>query len=1055
MSERDPNGDPSSDEVAALRARLAELSTALADARRTIEALTAKTAAVGRIELLEREIATSQRRLKDISQTGDIVRELRLELRRERAKLARIRKLPGIHIAARLMRILRPMTKRLRAAAKKARDRAKHSEAQAQLAQRGLVSALRHDRASSGPTEGPLVSIVVLTRDGAHHLRRLFGGLRDRTAYRSFEVIVVDNASSDATPTVLRQEWGFPLTVVRNEHNATFSDGNNQGVSVANGELVLLLNNDVDPINDGWLGAMVQTLTGAPERGATGALLVYPNRPRDTPRPRNAPPDLSVQHRGIGFTFVDRAPRARNLGVGEDPRQPRLATSYQVPGATAACLLLRKHDYVAVGGLTSGYVYGTEDVDLCVKLAAANKQVWFCGQAALFHHEFGTQDKLKKEQLRTNRTLNWQMFAHRWGPALSRSIRRDLLSGEGRWTAQSGRTVAITVTQDDPSAGWGDWYTAHELGDAMGELGWRVIYIEGHLDGWYKVTENVNVVISLLDRFDIRRGPQGAYTVAWVRNWTDRWIARPWFEDFDLVLASSQPSADIIAGASEHAAEVLPIATNVARFSPGPPAAELACDFTFTGSNWAGGRGLIASIPVRAGERFALYGRGWESEPSLAAHYRGFLEYDRLPELYRSTKIVIDDAALHTLPYASMNSRVFDAIAAGALVITGNLEGSTELFDGLLPTYTSAEDLRELLDRYLGDEELRAKTVDALRRIVLERHTYAHRARDLVRFASESIERPRLRVRNPASNKAVAESWGDTHFARAFTRGLRKAGFSTAIDLRVDWQEASKQDGDVVLCLRGLHAYPPRPGALNTLWVISHPDDVGSDECAAYDHVFVASESYADHLRSVLDVPVTQLDQATDTSRFMPVPADPDLAARLLFVGSARPGAERPAISWAVELGAPLTVYGKRWEDKLPDGVLRAEYFPNERVQDLYASADIVLSDHWGDMADNGFVSNRVFDALACGAFVISDHVTGIEHLFGDAVPTFSTKEELGALLDRYVDDPAERRRLAEAGMAIVRDKHSFDVRARQFTDAIAAQLAARPRSIEDMAARA
>ena len=85
---------------------------------------------------------------------------------------------------------------------------------------------------------------------------------------------------------------------------------------------------------------------------------------------------------------------------------------------------------------------------------------------------------------------------------------------------------------------------------------------------------------------------------------------------------------------------------------------------------------------------------------------------------------------------------------------------------------------------------------------------------------------------------------------------------------------------------------------------------------------------------------------------------------------------------------------------------MRGDGIPNAEVGRYYASAAIVLNDHWHDMRAEGFISNRIYDALACGAFVISDQVEGIEAEFDGAVVTYRERPELEALIERYLGDP-------------------------------------------------
>lgn len=997
-------------------------------------------ASAHRIRVLEAHVEELQRRYERLERRASVRMALRAA-----ALVAPIAR-PVVRVARRLARPLRRDRRRASRArsAPAERDRPRRTEAE-------VVEGLRALRPVAGPTSGPLVSIVVLTRNGAGHMERLLTGLRDRTVYRSFEVVVVDNASTDHTSDVLGRAWGFPVRVLRNTENATFSAGNNQGLAAAAGDMILLANNDVAPINDGWLGAMVGALEAAPRFSGVGALLVYPDGSRrGTGRADARLEDLSVQHRGIGFTWRDGVPRGVNLG-GDDPLEVALVETSPVPAATAACFLVRAEDLRAVGGLSEGYVYGTEDVDLCLKLRAAGGEIVTCGGAALFHHESATQKDVAREQTRANRLGNARLFAERWAPALSRSLRLDQLSGEGRWTGRRSRTLVITVTRNDPSAGFGDYYTAHELGDAMQAMGWQVRYAELDREGRAEIGGDVDLVVALLDRFDVRCAPDAAHTVAWVRSWVDRWISRPWFENYDLVVASSAPAAELIRARTRHAPAVMPLAANPERFQPLSRNPELESDYTFTGNNWGRGRSLMDWIQVRPGERFHLYGRGWDRVRRALPYRRGHLPYARLPEVYASTSIVVDDTAEHTLPYGAVNSRVFEALACGALVITNNSAGSEELFDGLLPTYSSPAELRAQLDRYLSDDELRRSTAAELRRIVLERHTYAHRAAELLAACIEEVKRPVVALKIGPPSKEVMERWGDTHFARSFARSLRALGFATRVHILPEWDALSAQRTDVVCHLRGLSTYVPKPAPVNVQWIISHPDEVRPAECEMYDLVFVASEPFARDLRERVSVPVRPLLQATDVERFKPVPPDDRLRCDVLFVGNSR-GKRRPVVDGAIEAGARLHVYGSAWDGIIPKLYVRATYFPNERLPELYRSAGIVLNDHWPDMRAHGFISNRVFDVLACEAFLVSDDVAGLAELVGEAVPTFRTAEDLARLIKRFAADTGERERLARAGARVVRESHSFDARAAEFVAAIAPLLRDRPSTVEEMA---
>ena len=320
--------------------------------------------------------------------------------------------------------------------------------------------------------------------------------------------------------------------------------------------------------------------------------------------------------------------------------------------------------------------------------------------------------------------------------------------------------------------------------------------------------------------------------------------------------------------------------------------------------------------------------------------------------------------------------------------------------------------------------------------MVLDRYTYSRVADDLMRAASEHSSQPKVRLKIGPPSWEVAEAWGDTHFARAFAAELRQLGFDTAIDVLADWDARWAQDADVVVHFRGLMPYATKPAHVNVLWLISHPEDVLASELEQYDLIFVASEPYARYLATLTDIPVKALMQATDPDIFQPREKDPELASDVLFVGNSR-GVLRRSLDWAIAGGVEVDVYGAGWSGLIPNDMVRAEHFPNLGLPHLYSSTSVLLNDHWDDMRDHGFISNRIFDALAAGVCVLSDEVAGLEEVFGDLVPVYSDPGSLKALVDRYLLDDSERSEAARKGREIILSGHTFAHRAAEFTEAV------------------
>jgi len=316
-------------------------------------------------------------------------------------------------------------------------------------------------------------------------------------------------------------------------------------------------------------------------------------------------------------------------------------------------------------------------------------------------------------------------------------------------------------------------------------------------------------------------------------------------------------------------------------------------------------------------------------------------------------------------------------------------------------------------------------------------------------------EQPRLRVPQPllvrerttlrwaikhaAPAGAGGDRWGDTHFAAALARALRAVGQEVVVDRRPEWDRASGRHDDVVLVLRGLVRHDPSPTSTSLLWVISHPGDVTPQEASGYDRVLAASTTW-----TIGDVPVTPLLQATDPERFHPDAGTPGTGDDVLFVGNSR-RVLRPVVRDALAAHLPLAVYGDLWSGLVPDEVVRGRSVPNDALAAAYGSAGVVLNDHHDAMRAEGFVSNRLFDAVASGARVISDPVDGLAELFGPVVQPYADVDDLRRLAtlpdpDAVFGDPAARRATADR----IRAEHSFGARAARLVEVALEARAAR-----------
>lgn len=289
----------------------------------------------------------------------------------------------------------------------------------------------------------------------------------------------------------------------------------------------------------------------------------------------------------------------------------------------------------------------------------------------------------------------------------------------------------------------------------------------------------------------------------------------------------------------------------------------------------------------------------------------------------------------------------------------------------------------------------------------------------------------RIEIRCPAPKDETTNHWGDWHFANSLAEAFARHGQTPSVSLRTDWSKSSS-GVDVALHIRGIVDIVPVPNALNIIWVISHPDKLRGEELQAADLVIATSRTLSDYLSKRFGVSSVVLPQATDAQRFafIEAPSRPTMQDRLVFIGNSRRYPRRIVLD-AMQIGAPVDVYGSDWEFYIPRGAIRGTFVANEEVANYYRSAAAVLNDHWPTMARHGIISNRIFDAIACGGVVISDEVAGLNELFSDHVRTCADAESLRALIQSLPDWAPSITARKEVSARVI-EEHSFDARARQ-----------------------
>lgn len=248
----------------------------------------------------------------------------------------------------------------------------------------------------------PKVSIIIPTRDQIRLLRTCVEGVLTGTDYPNMEVIIVDNDSSDPeTLEYLKQVSKKGVIILPHPYKFNYPAVNNRASEIATGDVICLLNNDIEILSKCWLKKLVSQLTKR-NVGAVGAKLLWPNG--------------MVQHGGVVLGTNSLAAHAGNKNLDQDAGYLGLnQLTHQRMAVTGACLLMKKSVYLQHGGMNEAvYPIAFNDVDLCLRLNASGLRLIWTADAKLIHAESASRGKDTTASKRNRADREQSFFAYRW-----------------------------------------------------------------------------------------------------------------------------------------------------------------------------------------------------------------------------------------------------------------------------------------------------------------------------------------------------------------------------------------------------------------------------------------------------------------------------------------------------------------------------------------------------------------------------------------------------------------------------------------------------------------
>lgn len=245
----------------------------------------------------------------------------------------------------------------------------------------------------------PAASIVIPAYNNLKFTLECLAALQAAGGLDAAEVLVIDDASTDATAKVLGAVPG--LTVLTNPENLGFIGTCNRAGEAARGEFLIFLNNDVQ-VRPGWLAALLAPFAEEADVGATAPKMLFP--------------DGRLQEAGARIG-VDGT--AEMIGLGEDPTLPRWNVRREVDYASGACLAVRRAVFQELGGFDRAFMPAyCEDADLCFRLRERGLKVIYEPRAEIVHHLSVTSNSIDAGYKLRLATRNQQRFVERWGERL-------------------------------------------------------------------------------------------------------------------------------------------------------------------------------------------------------------------------------------------------------------------------------------------------------------------------------------------------------------------------------------------------------------------------------------------------------------------------------------------------------------------------------------------------------------------------------------------------------------------------------------------------------------
>jgi len=442
-------------------------------------------------------------------------------------------------------------------------------------------------------------------------------------------------------------------------------------------------------------------------------------------------------------------------------------------------------------------------------------------------------------------------------------------------------------------------------------------------------------------------------------------------------------------------------------------------------------------IPIKFGKEVIVLGKPPFIENILRTKEISYKQYQweeviDHPELVSEAGAIIAEDIMEKSKYFGIPQIIFNASVSGIPILTQwkgeDLYSIFYIFNNNINFYMFEKDALEMIEKILSNDKEIIKRAQKNKEFVnkyFEKQAVIKQISHIL-FTKENYAYPisdnsmTINISSKVGHYGAGDYWIADDIAHSFDNV--DITFRNSVYLF---------PADIYLRLRGWPSSfdDKKLGNFNILYQLYIGRDIPSEKdfyndlitsMRVNDIFLSASKKVAEKMQQ-LGYKSYYLPQFTNINKFYS-DYDERLKSEVLFVGNFH--FDRTGIVWAIQNNLPITIYG----DKYPEGVAKEKYIDNRILRKYYSSAKIVLNDTMPKMRYLGFVSNRIFDATACGTLVISDYMPEIEEIYGNSVPMYKTKEEQKELIKYYLEHEEERVALAKKAQEITIKFFTSDV---------------------------